>query len=43
MSTPPEICIVAIDPGLTGAVAFYFPAYPERVSVDEPRGSARRD
>ncbi|MCJ2056841.1 hypothetical protein MKL09_09770 [Methylobacterium sp. J-048] len=35
MSTAPEICIVAIDPGLTGAVAFYFPAYPERVSVDD--------
>lgn len=35
MSKPPEICIVAIDPGLTGAVAFYFPAYSERVSVDD--------
>lgn len=35
MSTPPELCIVAIDPGLTGAVAFYFPAVPERVSVED--------
>lgn len=26
-------CILAIDPGLSGAVAFYFPAHPDRVSV----------
>lgn len=35
MNAPPELCIVAIDPGLTGAVAFYFPAFPERVSVED--------
>lgn len=27
------ICLMAIDPGLTGAVAFYFPLAPTRVSV----------
>jgi hypothetical protein len=26
-------CIAAIDPGLTGAIAFFFPQAPERVSV----------
>lgn len=26
-------CILAIDPGLTGAVAFYFPSEPSRVAV----------
>ena len=30
-----EPCIVAVDPGLSGAVAFYFPACPERVAVDD--------
>lgn len=30
-----EPCILAIDPGLTGAVAFYFPSIPERVSVED--------
>lgn len=28
-----EPCIVAIDPGLTGAIAFFFPTLPDRVSV----------
>jgi hypothetical protein len=27
------LCLAAIDPGLTGAVAFYFPMTPDRVSV----------
>lgn len=27
------LCLAAIDPGLTGAVAFYFPETPDRVSV----------
>ena len=35
MSTFSEICIMAIDPGLTGAIAFYFPATPERIAVDD--------
>ena len=35
MNTIPKTCIVAIDPGLTGAVAFYFPSSPERVAVDD--------
>ena len=26
-------CICAIDPGLTGGIAFFFPGHPERVSV----------
>ncbi|KAB7788010.1 hypothetical protein [Methylorubrum populi] len=30
-----ETCIVAIDPGLTGAVAFYFPSAPDRVAVED--------
>ena len=30
-----EVCIAAIDPGLTGAVAFYFPSVPDRVSVED--------
>lgn len=28
-------CIMALDPGLSGAVAFYFPSHPERVSVED--------
>lgn len=30
-----EFCICAIDPGLTGAMAFYFPSVPDRVSVED--------
>lgn len=30
-----EPCIVAIDPGLTGAIAFIFPSTPERVAVED--------
>lgn len=30
-----EHCIVGIDPGLTGAVAFLFPSAPDRVAVDD--------
>ncbi len=29
----PQTCIMGIDPGLTGGIAFYFEAVPERVSV----------
>lgn len=28
-------CIMAVDSGLSGAIAFYFPSAPERVSVDD--------
>lgn len=31
--TDNALCILAIDPGLTGAIAFYFPMAPDRVSV----------
>ncbi|KAB1068880.1 RuvC family protein [Methylobacterium planeticum] len=30
-----ETCILAIDPGLTGAIAFYFPSEPGRVVVED--------
>lgn len=30
-----EHCVIGIDPGLTGAVAFYFPSAPDRVAVDD--------
>lgn len=30
-----EVCIMGIDPGLGGAVAFYFPSDPSRVSVED--------
>jgi len=30
-----SICIVAIDPGLTGAIAFYYPEKPDRVAVHD--------
>lgn len=30
-----EPCICAIDPGLTGAVAFFFPSAPDRVRVED--------
>lgn len=28
-------CILGIDPGLSGAIAFFFPSYPDRVSVED--------
>lgn len=31
----PCACICAIDPGLTGAIAFYFPDAPNRVAVED--------
>jgi hypothetical protein len=30
-----DVCIMGIDPGLSGAVAFYFPSAPERVAVED--------
>lgn len=34
---PPRaaLCVVGVDPGMTGALAFYFPDAPERVSVED--------
>lgn len=28
-----EVCIAAVDCGLTGAISFYFPSHPDKVSV----------
>jgi hypothetical protein len=28
-------CILAIDPGISGALAYYFPDYPERISTED--------
>ena len=28
-------CVLGIDPGLTGALAFFFPSHPDRVSVHD--------
>lgn len=28
-------CIIGIDPGISGAIAFYFPVAPDRVSVED--------
>jgi len=30
-----ELCLMAIDPGVTGAVAFFFPDRPERIAVED--------
>lgn len=30
-----DICIMGVDPGISGAVAFYYPMYPERVAVED--------
>ncbi len=36
MNTAPiAACFMAIDPGLTGGIAFYFPSNPERVAVED--------
>jgi len=29
------LCILGIDPGLSGAIAFYFPCQPDRVAVED--------
>ncbi|MCQ4188856.1 RuvC family protein [Methylocystis suflitae] len=31
----PGVCILGVDPGLAGAVAFYFPAHPELIAVED--------
>lgn len=28
-------CVAGIDPGLTGALAFFFPSHPERIAVED--------
>jgi crossover junction endodeoxyribonuclease RuvC len=28
-------CILGIDPGISGAIAFYFPEFPERVGTED--------
>jgi hypothetical protein len=33
--TNQEICIMGADPGASGAVAFYFPSTPDRISVHD--------
>lgn len=30
-----DLCLMAVDPGVTGAVAFYFPAKPQRIAVSD--------
>lgn len=30
-----NFCVCALDPGLTGALAIYFPTHPDRVSVED--------
>lgn len=30
-----DLCIMGIDPGLTGAISFYFPSAPDRVAVED--------
>jgi hypothetical protein len=33
--TTVEPCILGIDPGASGAISFYFPNYPDRISVED--------
>lgn len=30
-----DICVVGVDPGLSGAIAFFFPEYPDRIAVED--------
>jgi hypothetical protein len=30
-----DVCIIGVDPGLSGAIAFYFPSQPMRVAVHD--------
>lgn len=30
-----DICVIGVDPGLSGAIAFYFPSAPERIAVED--------
>jgi hypothetical protein len=31
----PEHCIIGIDPGISGAIAFYFPSRPDLIAVED--------
>jgi len=31
----PAVCICGVDPGLSGAIAFYFPCAPDRVAAED--------
>jgi hypothetical protein len=33
-------CILGVDPGVSGAIAFYFPAHPDRVAVEDMPSAA---
>lgn len=35
MTEPPELCILGVDPGLSGAVAFYFPSRPDLIGAED--------
>lgn len=30
-----EACIMGVDPGLKGAISFFFPSHPEQIAVDD--------
>lgn len=30
-----DLCLMGCDPGLTGAIAFYFPSAPDRIAVED--------
>ena len=30
-----DLCVLGVDPGLTGAIGFYFPARPELISAED--------
>jgi len=34
-TAPQPFCVLGIDPGLTGAIAYYFPAHPNMISVED--------
>ena len=31
----PELCILGVDPGASGAIAFYFPSRPDLIAVED--------
>ncbi|MER9776790.1 hypothetical protein [Mesorhizobium sp. M0220] len=33
--TTPELCILGIDPGASGAIAFYFPSRPDLIGAED--------
>lgn len=40
-SPPQAFCVVGIDPGLSGALAFYFPSVPDRVAAEDMPTAAK--